>query len=338
MAPYENHTLLEVQDLRMYYRLVSGAVLKAVDGVTFSIKRGDKLGLIGESGCGKTSLAMTLMGLLPKNAFIWGGNILYDGEEVLSFSPKQWREFRWEKVSMVFQSAMNALDPVYRVGKQLSDVYRLHCKCSQEDAMKHVESLFKLTGLPVSRIRCYPHQLSGGMKQRVIIAMSLLCNPSLIIADEPTTGLDVIIQDQIMREIVSLIDQLGLSMLLVSHDVSVVTEACNRILVMYGGKAAEYGGIADVFDHPSHPYTIGLLEAFPNIRRPIKGLAALPGAPPNLAEDPNGCRFAPRCPRKEALCESEDPPEVVLYGNHVAFCHFAQDPEMKNVRYGELNG
>ena len=338
MARDGNTTVLEVQDLRMYYRLASGAVLKAVDGVTFSIKRGDKLGLIGESGCGKTSLAMTLMGLLPENASIPGGRIFYEGEDVLSFSPEQWRAFRWEKVSMVFQSAMNALDPVYRVGKQLSDVYRLHRKGSREEALKHVESLFKLTGLPVSRIRCYPHQLSGGMKQRAIIAMSLLCNPGLIIADEPTTGLDVIIQDQIMREIISLIDQLGLSMLLVSHDVSVVTEACNRILVMYGGKVAEYGDILDVFENPGHPYTIGLLEAFPNIQGPIKGLAALPGSPPNLAQDLVGCRFAPRCPRKEALCDDEDPPEAKLHGNHVAFCHFAGDPGLKSINYREING
>jgi oligopeptide/dipeptide ABC transporter ATP-binding protein len=334
----KNNTVLEVQNLRMYYRLMSGAVLRAVDGVTFSIKRGDKLGLIGESGCGKTSLAMALMGLLPGNGFIPEGRILYEGEDVLGFSSEQWREFRWEKVSMVFQSAMNALDPVYRVGKQLSDVYRLHRKCSKEEAARHVESLFKLTGLPLSRIRCYPHQLSGGMKQRVIIAMSLLCNPSLIIADEPTTGLDVIIQDQIMREIISLIDQLGLSMLLVSHDVSVVTEACNRILVMYAGKVAEYGNIVDVFESPCHPYTIGLLEAFPNIQGPIKELAALPGSPPNLAQDLVGCRFASRCPRKEALCEERDPPEAKLPGSHVAFCHFAEDPEIKSLKFPEFNG
>jgi len=338
MAKDGNNTLLEVHDLRMHYRLASGAVLKAVDGVTFSIKRGDKLGLIGESGCGKTSLAMTLMGLLPENAFIAEGRIFFEDDDVLSFSPGQWREFRWEKVSMVFQSAMNALDPVYRVGKQLTDVYRLHRKCSKEEAMKHVESLFHLTGLPVSRLSSYPHELSGGMKQRVIIAMSLLCNPSLIIADEPTTGLDVIIQEQIMREIVSLIDQLELSMLLVSHDVSVVTETCNRILVMYGGKVAESGDIVDVFNNPSHPYTMGLLEAFPNIHGPVKGLVALPGSPPNLALDLVGCRFAPRCPRKEALCEEEDPPETLLHGNHVAFCHFAGEPGMKWINYRELNG
>jgi len=335
MSTLETKTLLEVYNLRMHYRLVSGATLKAVDGITFSIKRGDRLGLVGESGCGKTSLAMTLIGLLPGNASVQGGSILFDGEDILRFSQKQWREFRWEQVSMVFQAAMNALDPVYRVGKQLSDVYRLHRQCSKEDAMKHVQSLFKLTGLPSSRIRSYPHQLSGGMKQRAIIAMSLLCNPSLIIADELTTGLDVIIQDQIMREIVSLIDRLELSMLLVSHDVSVVAETCNKILVMYGGKMAEYGDLVDVFDNPRHPYTLGLLEAFPNIRGPIKGLAALPGTPPNLAKDLTGCRFAPRCPRREALCENEDPPEIELAGNHVAFCHFADDPEMKYSKNGK---
>lgn len=336
MAVSKNALLLEVEDLRMHYRLVSGAVLKAVDGVTFSIKRGDKLGLVGESGCGKTSLAMTILGLLPENARILGGKILFEGSDVLGFSTKQWRDFRWEKVSMVFQAAMNALDPVYRVGKQLSDVYKLHRECSREEAMEHVKGLFKLTGLPVSRMSSYPHQLSGGMRQRVIIAMSLLCNPSLIIADELATGLDVIIQDQIMREIVSLIDQLGLSMLLVSHDVSIVTEVCNKILVMYGGRLVEYGYIGDVFAKSSHPYTIGLFEAFPSIRGPIKDLVALPGAPPNPADDLVGCRFAPRCPRKEALCENVDPPAVELGENHVAFCHFAKDPNLKNIRFGEL--
>ena len=238
---------------------------------------------------------------------------------------------------MVFQAAMNALDPVYRIGKQLGDVYKLHRKCSPEEAAEHVKNLFKLTGLPVSRLNSYPHQLSGGMKQRVIIAMSLLCNPDLIIADELTTGLDVIIQDQIMREIISLVDQLRLSMLFISHDVSIVTEVCNRILVMYGGKVAEFGDIGDVFAKPSHPYTIGLFEAFPSIQGPIKGLAALPGAPPNLVDDLVGCRFAPRCPRKEDLCENEDPQPVELSEDHVAFCHFAKDPNLKNIRFDELN-
>lgn len=332
----KNTALLEVVDLRMHYVLASGKVLKAVDGVTFSMNRGDKLGLVGESACGKTSLAMTIQGLLPENARILGGKVLFEENDVLLFSEKQWRDFRWKKQSMIFQAAMNALDPVYRVGKQLNDVYRLHNKCSEEEATKKVASLFKLTGLPASRMRSYPHQLSGGMKQRVIIAMSLLCNPGLIIADEPTTGLDVIIQDQIMREIISLIDKLGLSMLLISHDVSVVTEVCNKILVMYGGKVTELGDIGEVFEKSAHPYTIGLFEAFPSIRGPIKSLAALPGSPPNLADDLMGCRFAPRCPRKEVMCEREDPPAVKLSENHVAFCHFATDPNLRNIKFGEL--
>jgi peptide/nickel transport system ATP-binding protein len=327
--------LLEVKDLRMHYGLASGQVLKAVDGVTFSVRRGDKLGVVGESACGKTSLLMTIQGLLPENARILGGQIFFEGRDLLSYSPKEWMDVRWKKMSMIFQAAMNALDPVYRVGKQLKDVYRLHYSCTDEEAAKKVESLFKLTGLPPSRMESYPHQLSGGMKQRAIIAMSLLCDPDLIIADEPTTGLDVIIQDQIMREISSLIDQLGLSMLLISHDVSVVTEVCNRILVMYGGKVAEMGEIKQVFAEPAHPYTIGLLEAFPSIRGEIKDLAALPGSPPNLADDLVGCRFAPRCPRREAVCEKEDPPGSELGEDHVAFCFFAKDPNVRRIQFGE---
>ena len=337
MTVRRDSPLLEIEDLRMYYRLASGANLKAVDGVTFSIKPGDKVGLVGESACGKTSLTMTILNLLPENARILGGKILFEGNNVLSFSLKQWRKFRWERMSMIFQAAMNALDPVYRVGKQLRDVYKLHRKCSDRESLEHVKNLFRLVGLPESRINSYPHQLSGGMKQRVIIAMSLLCEPDLIIADELATGLDVIIQDQIMREIVSLIDQLGLSILLVSHDISVVTEVCNKILVMYGGRLAECGNIADVFDMPGHPYTIGLFKAFPSIKGPIKGLAALPGAPPNLAQDLVGCRFAPRCPRKEELCEREAPEAVELGGDHKAFCHFAKDPNLREIVFGGLH-
>jgi peptide/nickel transport system ATP-binding protein len=338
MAINHNPPLFEVKDLQMYYKLASGRVLKAVDGVTFSIYRGEKVGLVGESACGKTSLAMTILDLLPENAKIMGGSILYEGNDLKSFSIKQWRDFRWEKVSMIFQAAMNALDPVYRVGKQLCDVYQLHCKCSKAEAVNRVESLFKLTGLPVSRMHSYPHQLSGGMRQRAIIAMSLLCNPGIIIADEPTTGLDVIIQDQIMREISLLIEQLGLSMLLISHDISIVAEVCNKILIMYGGRVSEWGDIRQVFANPSHPYTIGLIEAFPSIRGSIKSLAALPGVPPNLADDLVGCRFAPRCPRREMLCEKEEPPAAQLGENHMAFCHFASDPDLKNIRFGEISG
>ncbi len=326
--------LLEVRNLRMYYGLASGQVLKAVDGVTFSMRRGEKLGVVGESACGKTSLMMTIQGLLPENARILGGQILFEGKDLLSFSPRQWMDVRWKKMSMIFQAAMNALDPVYRVGKQLKDVYQLHYPCEDTNAIRKVENLFRLTGLPPSRMKSYPHQLSGGMKQRAIIAMSLLCDPDLIIADEPTTGLDVIIQDQIMREISSLIDQLGLSMLLISHDVSVVTEVCNRIMVMYGGKVAEMGDIKRVFAEPAHPYTIGLFEAFPSIRGATKNLAALPGFPPNLADDLVGCRFAPRCPCKAAVCEREDPPELELGEDHVAFCFFAKDPNVRRIRFG----
>ena len=334
MAGNRNTRLLEVENLRMYYSLLSGDHLKAVDGVSFFIDPGDKLGLVGESGCGKTSLCMTLMGLLPENAEVLSGRILFEVDDVLHFIEKEWRAFRWERVSMVFQAAMNALDPVYRVGKQLCDVYRLHRKCSKDEAREQVERLFRLTGLPASRMRSYPHQLSGGMKQRVIIAMSLLCNPSLIIADEPATGLDVIIQDQILNELVALIDQLGLSMILITHDVSIVTEVCNRMLVMYGGRIAEVGDVIEVFRRPSHPYTIGLLNTIPSIKGPIQSVSPLPGFPPNLAEDRKGCPFAPRCPIKDEICEKEDPIPVEVEENHVSSCFFATDFRLKDIRFG----
>lgn len=337
MIIQQNNELLKVEDLRMYYSLISGGFLKAVDGVSFSLSPGERLGVVGESGCGKTSLCMTLMGLLTESAKVISGKILFEGRNVLDFSDKEWRTFRWEKMSMIFQAAMNALDPVYRVGKQLCDVYRLHRRCSKKEAAERVTNLFQLTGLPASRMRSYPHQLSGGMKQRVIIAMSLLCDPSLIIADEPATGLDVIIQDQILREMLALIKQLNLSMLLITHDISIVTDVCNRILVMYGGKVAEIGEITEVFSRPAHPYTIGLLQAIPSIRGPIKDLSALKGVPPNLSDNSFGCRFAPRCPRKEAICDDTDPPSVEVGENHISTCFFAEDPDLKNLRFGDRN-
>ena len=337
MAIQKGSPLLEVNDLRVHYRLAHKNVLKAVDGVTFSMNRGDRLGLVGESGCGKTSLAMACLGLLPNNAQDIGGKINFEGRNIAGFSEKEWRQLRWKKISMVFQAAMNALDPVYRVRKQLSDVYRLHHKCSREEEKRHIEKLITLTGLPIKLLNNFPHQLSGGMKQRVIIAMSLICNPSLIIADEPTTGLDVIIQDQIMREILDLLKQFALSMILISHDISIVIEVCNKVMVMYGGKMVEFGDIFQVFDHPSHPYTIGLFRSFPSIRGPIKKLESVPGTPPNLADNLVGCRFYPRCPRREELCKHEDPPVVEINKDHMACCHFAKDPDLKNIKFGELS-
>ena len=330
--------LLEVKDLRMYYRFANGSILKAVDSVSFSIDRGDRLGLVGESGCGKTSLAMTMLGLFPGNALLFGGEIFFEGRNVLDFSPQEWRRYRWAKVSMIFQAAMNALDPVYRVGKQLTDVYRLHNKsASRKEAIKHVKSTFRLAGLPESVFRNYPYQLSGGMKQRVCIAMSLLCNPRLIIADELSTALDVIIQGQIMHEITGIVDTLGLSMILVSHDVSIVAEVCNKIMVMYAGKLVEFGNIVEVFEKPGHPYTVGLFGSFPSIKGPIKPLVGVPGRPPSLMDDSNVCKFVQRCPRREVICENHDPPGVSLGDDHVAYCHFAVDPDMKRVRYGSIS-
>jgi peptide/nickel transport system ATP-binding protein len=317
--------LLEVRDLKMYYRTLRGHV-RAVDSVSFDIERGKALGIAGESGCGKSSMATAVLRLLPTNGEYHGGTIMMDGEDILHMPEEAFRQnVRWSKISMVFQGAMNALNPVHRVGEQIVEAILQHEEMSREKAVERAESLLDLVGINPKRFGEYPHEFSGGMKQRAVIAMSLACHPSLIIADEPTTALDVMVQAQILKAMAELRSELNLSMMLITHDLSVIAQTCDSIAVMYAGKIVEYGSVYDVYGTPVHPYAAGLVRSFPNIHAERSAVRSLPGFPPNLLAPPSGCRFHPRCPLADEECMKEEPVlrEVAKTG-HMAACHKAE--------------
>ena len=317
--------LLEVRDLKMYYRTLRGHV-RAVDSVSFDIERGEALGIAGESGCGKSSMAAAVLRLLPTNGEYHGGTIVMDGEDVLHMPEEKFRQnVRWSKMSMVFQGAMNALNPVHRVGEQIVEAILQHEEIPREKAVERAEGLLDLVGINPKRFGEYPHEFSGGMKQRAVIAMSLACHPSLIIADEPTTALDVMVQAQILKAMAELRAELALSMMLITHDLSVIAQTCDSIAVMYAGKIAEYGSVYDVYGTPVHPYAAGLVKSFPNIHAERSAVRSLPGFPPNLLAPPSGCRFHPRCPLADEECMKEEPVlrEVAKTG-HMAACHKAE--------------
>ena len=311
--------VLQVKDLTMHYQTRLGTV-KAVDGISFELARGEVLGLVGESGCGKTSIAVTLMKLLPDNALIVKGQVLLDGQDLMTMDDTTLRTYRWRRISMIFQAAMNSLDPVHRVGDQIIEAIEAHDMITtMTEARATVDRLFRLGGLDPGLTDRYPHEFSGGMRQRAVIAMALACQPDVIVADEPTTALDVIVQDRILRQIKEIQTDLNMSMIYITHDIAVVAEITDRIGVMYAGKLVELGSTADVFERPIHPYTKALLSVFPTIRGEKRPLATLGGEPPNLVDPPTGCRFHPRCPYATAICQQEEPPVVVRDG-HWAAC------------------
>jgi peptide/nickel transport system ATP-binding protein len=440
----DDGSLLEVKDLRVYFRIMKGTV-KAVDGVSFALRRGQTMGLVGESGCGKTTTAYAITRLLPKNGEIVGGEIRFNnmlvgrahvatgvnealkrttwfeevhhilnaqeaeiGERLRAFAAAEARllqtpedgrgpleaevkflreavearaheaEFiqalraviaahpaseelkealqeavgedlkgwtaarmrrrmdremeaeintiRWSQVSMIFQSAMNALNPVYRVGDQIAEALLTHFPdMTKDQARERVLQLFDLVGIDRSRADGYPHEFSGGMRQRSMIAMALACNPQLLIADEPTTALDVIMQDRILAEIRDLQRELNIAMIIITHDISVVAEVAEKIGIMYGGKLFEYGNISEVFERPGNPYTIGLMSAFPSIKGDRRRLRAIPGSPPDLSDPPSGCRFHPRCRFAQEVCRVQEPPMVEIATDHWSLCHFAKE-------------
>ena len=311
--------VLQVKDLTMHYQTRLGTV-KAVDGISFELARGEVLGLVGESGCGKTSIAVTLMKLLPDNALIVKGQVLLDGQDLMTMDDTTLRTYRWRRISMIFQAAMNSLDPVHRVGDQIIEAIEAHDMfTTMKEARETVDRLFRLVGLDPGLTDRYPHEFSGGMRQRAVIAMALACQPDVIVADEPTTALDVIVQDRILRQIKEIQTDLNMSMIYITHDIAVVAEITGRIGVMYAGKLVELGSTADVFERPIHPYTKALLSVFPSIRGEKRPLATLAGDPPNVIDPPTGCRFHPRCPYATAICQQEEPPVVVRDG-HWAAC------------------
>ncbi len=315
--------MLEVRDLQVYYTTKRGYV-RAVDGVSFSLQKGENLGLVGESGCGKTTIAKALMRLLQGNVSYHGGEILFQDRDILQMSERDLNRLRWEEISLIPQSAMNALDPVYNVGSQMVEAIHIHRSVSKREALDRAKECFNLVGLEQSRLQAYPHELSGGMKQRVAIAMALVLEPSLIIADEPTTALDVVVQDGILAQLEKIQGQLNNSMVMVTHDISVVSEICDKVVVMYGGKVMEYGATKDVLRNPAHPYTMGLGNAFPSLAEAVGELVSIPGAPPDLRNPPPGCRFQQRCPFAKSVCR-EDPPLQDVGSGRVIACHFPEE-------------
>jgi peptide/nickel transport system ATP-binding protein len=320
-------SLLEITDLSVDYRVTSG-VLRAVDHVSLSVEAGEAVGLVGESGCGKTSLGLTVPLLLPPNATVATGRVVLDGEDVTHFSERAMNRLRWTKVAFVFQGAMNALNPVQRVDRQIVDAIAAHePKVSSEAARERALSLLDLVGVSPSRAKSYPHEFSGGMRQRVMIAMSLACSPSLLIADEPTTALDVISQEQILTLLSSLRRERALGLIMISHDLAAIRRVCDRIIVMYAGVVVEYGSTQEVLAHRgetmrvNHPYTKALINAHPDLRGPRALPEGLSGHPPDLSTTLVGCRFADRCPDVMDICRRVAPPAVALSAGHVASCH-----------------
>jgi oligopeptide/dipeptide ABC transporter ATP-binding protein len=311
--------LLAVDDLKTYFTL-DGATVHAVDGVSFRLDQGEALGIAGESGCGKTTTALSLVRLLPGNARIAGGSIRYFGIDLVPKSDTAIRRYRWREISIVFQGAMNALNPVQRLRDQIAEPLTERLGVSDREARKRAGELLELVGIPKKRGAAYPHELSGGMRQRAMIAMALACDPAIVIGDEPTTALDVMIQAQILVLLEDLRRKLGLSLILITHDLSVIAETCDRVLIMYAGRVAEEGSVDEIFRRPRHPYTQKLLSSFPNIRTDRRTLDVIPGSPPDLREPPPGCRFAPRCAFAMAVCTEVVPPEVTFGDVRVA-CH-----------------
>jgi peptide/nickel transport system ATP-binding protein len=310
--------MLSVKDLAVHYTTPAGPV-RAVDGATFDVPARSITGLVGESGCGKSTLGRALMGVMPRAARIAGGSAVFEGQDLVAMPPAERRKLLWRRLAFVPQTAMNALDPVQRVGAQLMEVLTERGGLSRTAAQARAAELFALVGLDAGRLRDWPHQFSGGMRQRASIALALALEPALLIADEPVTALDVIVQRQVLDVMKALQARLGLAMILVTHDVAVVAYACDRVVVMYAGRVVESGPVRAVLEAPTHPYTMGLMNAFPDLERAGGELVPIDGSPPSLLNPPAGCRFAPRCPFRIAKC-AEDPPLLETAPDHHAAC------------------
>ena len=286
--------LLEVRDLRVEYLSPKGPV-KAVDGVSFSIGTGEVFGLAGESGSGKSTIAHALLRVLRPPALITGGEVFFKGKDILALAEHELEDFRWQDMSMVFQSAMNSLNPVMRIGDQITDVLIKHKKISRREARARAADLLDIVNINKNRLDSYPHELSGGMRQRAVIAIALALNPPMMIMDEPTTTLDVVVQKEIMQQIEQLKEKLGFSILFITHDMSLMVEFSNRIAIMYAGEIVELASARELFENPLHPYTQGLISSFPPLTGPKRKMTGIPGSPPDMARPPSGCRFHPRC-------------------------------------------
>jgi oligopeptide/dipeptide ABC transporter ATP-binding protein len=312
--------LLVVENLTTQFTL-EGATLTAVDGVSFRLNDGEALGIAGESGCGKTTTALSLVRLLPANGRIASGSVKFHGVDLAGRSETGMRRYRWREISVVFQGAMNALNPVRRIVEQIGEPIEIRLGESRDRARRRAGELLELVGIPKERGQAYPHELSGGMRQRAMIAMALACDPKIVIGDEPTTALDVMVQAQILELLERLRRDLGLALILITHDLSVIAETCDRTMVMYAGRVAEEGPVRRIFTAPRHPYTTKLLSAFPNIHADRRALETIPGTPPDLRSLPGGCHFHPRCPMAMDVCKEVRPPEVVFPDGVRVACH-----------------
>jgi peptide/nickel transport system ATP-binding protein len=325
--------LLEVRDLRVHFPTDDGLV-KAVDGISFTLERGRTLGIVGESGSGKSVTSLAIMGMHGGSSRI-SGQVFLDGEDVVAADPARVRELRGSKMAMIFQDPLSALHPFYTVGHQIAEAYLVHNHVSRKAAKAHAVDMLTRVGIPnpQTRVDDYPHQFSGGMRQRAMIAMALSCNPELLIADEPTTALDVTVQAQILDLISGLQDEFGSAVIIITHDLGVVAEVADDIMVMYAGRTAEYGTGEDIFDRPAHPYAWGLLTSMPRLDRArIDRLVPIPGTPPSLINVPSGCPFHPRCPYAATLggrCEREVPALRAVAVGHEAACHLRADEQRK---------
>ena len=316
-----SENILSVQNLHTSFHTDKGEV-KAVNGVTFNLEKGKILGIVGESGSGKSVTAYSIMRILEKNGRITEGKILYKGQDIAEFSEKQMREFRGKCCSIIFQDPMTSLNPVFTVGNQLKEAIELQTDRKGKEAEARAIEMLTLVGVnePEKRVKQYPYELSGGMRQRVMIAMALACEPDILIADEPTTALDVTIQAQILELMQSLQKKLGMAIIMVTHDLGVIADMCDEIIVMYGGRVCERGTAEDIFYRPHHEYTKGLLRSIPNVDRIGEKLIPIPGTPINLLNMPKGCAFCPRCEEAMKICIEEQPPEMQMPDGHFASC------------------
>jgi peptide/nickel transport system ATP-binding protein len=314
--PPPGQAILAVRDLTVTYALERG-IVTAVDQVSLDVAAGEFLGIVGESGCGKSTLVFAIAQLLGGPAAITGGSVVFRGESLVGLTDAQLAAIRWKNLSVVMQSAMNALNPVRPIGAQFKDAMKAHGVRSRPEIAERSAEVLKMVGIDPAHLRSYPHQLSGGMRQRSMIAMAMLFTPDLIIMDEPTSALDVVAQRSLMVQIKELQEQFGFAVIFVTHDMSLVSHVSDRLLVMYAGQVAELGATRAVFDTPLHPYTAGLMEAFPSIRGPKVRLSGIPGAPPDLGNPPDGCRFAPRCPQVMDRCHTTAPPLFTIGATQV---------------------
>ncbi|MFQ6075965.1 MAG: ABC transporter ATP-binding protein [Candidatus Bathyarchaeia archaeon] len=321
-----NEKLLTISDLKVYY-YIEAEVIKAVDGVSFWVDEGKITGLVGESGCGKTTLALSILKLTPHPGRIIGGKIIYKGENLLEKEETELRKIRGSEISIIFQNPLTSLNPVYTIGDQVAETIMSHQSVGKEEAMEKAVEVLNLVGLPdPAEMRYkYPHELSGGMRQRVMISIAISCAPSLLIADEPTSFLDVTIQAQILRLLKFLNEKKGASTLLVTHNLGLVAEICDKVAVMYAGNVMEYGDVLPIFEDPKHPYTIGLIGAIPKIGGSSFIFKTIPGEVPSLSNPPRGCVFHPRCSAALGICKREKPSPIEETPGHVVYCHLFKE-------------